>query len=84
MKAKHPTWSQRQLECCLYWQGKARKQLRLRVEAFLKNNGSKAVLYCPEACGVDITETMRSIGVELEWPPKIYTYQVALIGVLNG
>jgi predicted metal-binding protein len=84
MKSKHSTWSQRQLECCLYWQGKARKQLRLKVEAFLENNGNGAVLYCPEACGVDITKTMRSIGIKLEWPPKIYTYQVALIGTLNG
>lgn len=22
----HPTWSKRQAECCLYWQGTARKQ----------------------------------------------------------
>ena len=28
MKRKHSDWSKRQIECCLYWQGKARKQLK--------------------------------------------------------
>ncbi|KKM13330.1 hypothetical protein LCGC14_1717270 [marine sediment metagenome] len=80
MRNKYPNWSQRQLENCLYWQGKARKQLRIRVNNFLKNNENQHVLYCPEACGVNITETMKSISIELEWPPKTFTYQVALIG----
>jgi hypothetical protein len=35
---------------------------------------------CPEACGVDVTATMASIGVALEWPPVSTAYQVALVG----
>ena len=32
MRAKHPEWSQRQVECCLYWQGTARKNLKNEIE----------------------------------------------------
>ena len=34
MKKRHSHWTQRQVECCLYWQGRARKQLREKVEIF--------------------------------------------------
>ena len=36
MKKKHPEWTKRQCECCLYWQPKARKQLREKIQLFLK------------------------------------------------
>jgi len=81
MREKHPDWSQRQLECCLYWQGTARKALREVVERFTHIYPSRCVVMCPEAQGVNITETMKQVGVDLEWPPKVYTYQVALAGV---
>lgn len=81
MREKYPEWSDRQVECCLYWQGTARKQLRVRVATFLDGVTSKHhILYRPEACGVDITATMAAIGIEMEWPPKTVAYQVALIG----
>jgi hypothetical protein len=82
MKEKHPHWTQRQCANCLYWQGRARKQLREKVKKFLKEqNDSRLVpLYIPEAMGVNVTATMKSIGIELEWPPVTVTYQVALVG----
>jgi predicted metal-binding protein len=89
MRERHPEWSQRQVECCLYWQGTARKQLRAQVEEFLVEAYNTQPLHvfsqlhqlhCPEACGVDITATMKSIGIDMEWPPKTVTYQVALVG----
>jgi hypothetical protein len=30
---------------------------------------------------VNITETMESVGIVLEWPPENLTYQVALAGM---
>lgn len=80
MRAKHPGWSYRQLVCVLYWQPRARKQLRAKVKAALAEHPELQVLYCPEAAGVNVTETMRAIGVVLEWPPTHYTYQVAILG----
>jgi hypothetical protein len=35
---------------------------------------------CPEALGLNVTATMRMIGIDLEWPPREFTYQVALAG----
>jgi predicted metal-binding protein len=80
MRALHPEWSQRQVDCCLYWQGTARKQLKKILAEALRDHPGTTAVACPEACGVNVTATMKSLGVELEWPPKTVTYQVALIG----
>jgi len=84
MRRKHRKWSKRQLYCCLYWQGTARKQLRQRIAAFRERHYGDGiqwrVLTCPEACGCNVTETMRRVGIELEWPPNRIAYQVALAG----
>jgi len=79
LQVKHPEWSWRQLVCCLYWQGTARRALEGEIKVALPQ-GNIGVLRCPEACGVNVTATMASIGVVLEWPPKTVTYQVALVG----
>ena len=80
MKTKHPEWSKRQVECCLYWQGSARKQLKFKIQSFLESYPGYIILTTPEACGVNITKTMKNIGINLEWPPKTVTYQIALAG----
>lgn len=81
MRALHPKWSQRQVECCLYWQGTARKQLKAEILAFLKRHPGLEVITCPEACGVDLTATMQDVGIALEWPPRTVAYQIALAGL---
>jgi predicted metal-binding protein len=86
LKKAHPKWSPRQLTCCLYWQGTARKELRQKVLDEIADldlcaySRSVEILYCPEACGLNVTATMKNIGIDLEWPPKRYAFQVALIG----
>lgn len=81
MKRKHPNWTQRQLVCCLYWQGTARKQLRQEVSRFSALHPEFKVLMIPEAHGLNVTETMKSVGIWLEWPPLEKAYQVALAGI---
>lgn len=83
MKVIHPDWSQRQVECCLYWQPKARKQLRREINTFAFSIIQYVIYICavPEGAGVNVTATMKSIGIELEWPPKIVAYQIALAGI---
>lgn len=83
MEKKHPEWSERQVACCLYWQGTARKQLKEKVNKSLKGWKGATPVYCPEAMGVNVTATMALIGEKLEWPPITKTYQVALVGVLQ-
>jgi len=80
MRYLHPMWSKYQVRCCLYWQGKARKHLRNEIDWFKQAHPHYIVLYPPEAYGVNVTETMRRIGIKLEWPPVVLAYQVAIAG----
>ena len=82
MFERHPDWTFRQLANCLYWQPTARKDLRIEVSKFLTAHNGMQVVYTPEAMGVDVTGTMRNVGIELEWPPKTVTYQIAIAGYL--
>ena len=80
MRELHPTWSKYQLECCLYWQQGARNRLKGMIKEFQENfmMTGYSVVTTPEAMGVDVTKTMATVGVVLEWPPVNFTYQVAL------
>ncbi len=81
METLHPQWSQRQIECCLYWQGTARKQLQNEICKFTGIHPHLSVVYPPESYGVNVTQTMeKMLGIELEWPPIYFTYQVAIAG----
>jgi hypothetical protein len=79
MKSKHPEWSKRQLECVLYWQQTARKQLQNKVEYSLTELPDYEATWCPEGMGVDVTTTVLQIGLNL-WSIKDITYQIALLG----
>ncbi len=80
MKEKHPNWSDRQSHCCLYWQPKARKQLRAKIAKFKEQYSGFHIIQNPEAHGVNLTATMREVGIELEWPPITVAYQIVLAG----
>ncbi len=80
----HPTWSDGRCANLRYWQATARRALEGTIAEWVLNSpepmGDIVVLRTPEAHGVDVTATMRSIGQHLEWPPRTITYQVALVG----
>ena len=80
IRSLHPDWSDRQIKCCLYWQGTARKSLKAIISGFKKEYKPEVVLYCPEAMGVNVTETMKNAGIILEWPPETVTYQIVIAG----
>jgi hypothetical protein len=81
MAYHHPNWTLRQLNCCLYWQSSARKNLRAEIRRFLGvASGPLRVIPCPEGAGVNLTATMASIGEHLQWPPDTTTYQIVLAG----
>ena len=89
MKLLHSDWSRRQCVCCLYWQGGVRKFLReacaewmQRCKTACPDHASQlGLISCPEAMGVNVTATMKSIGVKLEWPPVKVSRMVYLVGV---
>jgi hypothetical protein len=81
MKALHPEWSDRQLRCCLYWQAGARKKRDEEVKAFTFQKPEYKCDPCPEAAGVNVTETLKKVGIELEWPPEKIARQVVIAGI---
>jgi len=84
LKAKHPLWTLRQLNCCLYWQNGARKKLQEKVNRLLLKMGKDyAASFCPEAMGIDVTATLKQAGIKLEWPVNILARQVAIVGKLK-
>ncbi len=81
MLSKHPGWSKRQAECCLYWQAGVRKELREEMQAFIDfADDTLMMVEAPEAYGVNVTETMSRVGIQLEWPPEKIVRKVGLIG----
>lgn len=76
----HPNWTDRQKRCCLYWQTRARSRLRDWIDVFQYQYPGLCVTTCPEAMGVNVSETMSKIGEKLQWPPETKTYQVAIAG----
>lgn len=81
MRLAHPDWSNSQLMCCLYWQGTARKALEGIITEFRKTHNGCKVTRCPEAMGLNVTATLASVGVFMEWPPVTKTLQVAFAGM---
>ncbi|HUS88307.1 MAG TPA: hypothetical protein VMW91_02880 [Desulfosporosinus sp.] len=51
------------------------------VEYYLEGRGNWKTTYCPEAMGVNVTATMKNLGIELEWPPQNVVHKVAIIGI---
>lgn len=89
-RKRHPGWSERQLVNCRHWQGTVRKFLRaecekwvVRAHTALGPNMANRLEFttCPEAMGLNVTATMKGIGVTLEWPPKNTTRMVYLAGI---
>lgn len=85
MRKKHPNWTEKQLYCCLYWQGTARKNLKEEIKRFKKLSPRHYATTCPEAMGVNVTQLMLdNTGINLEWPPKNRAYQIAIAGLLKS
>lgn len=88
MRAGHSEWSEhpRQWYNPRLWQGTARKEHRLEVDYFLESHPFHIVDRTPEGHGVNVTELMKEVGVELQWgwPPEHNlenkTYIVSLTG----
>lgn len=80
MRKKQPNWSERQIHCVLYWQNGARSHLSKHIVNFLREHNGEGyrIAKCPEAMGVNLTETMKNAGIVLEWMPVNVAYQIVL------
>ena len=74
MRLGHPEWSEhsRQWYNPRLWQGTARKEHREELENFMDKYSGFEIDRTPEGHGVNVTELMGGIGVQLQWgwPPE--------------
>lgn len=84
IRERYPDWTLRQIYNLRYWQPRARKFHRLEEERAL--DCADYIERFPEGRGVNITDLMSKVGVELNWnwPPEHNlenkTYIVSLAG----
>ena len=69
MKLKHPEWSERQCRNLLYWQNGVRKRLFEKALHFRHIGDIILTLTVPEACGVNVYETMAKVGIVIQRNP---------------
>jgi hypothetical protein len=79
MKADHPGWTDKQCRNSRYWQASVVKRLRSTSHDYAQRNGL-IVVEVPEAHGCNVTATLSTFGIELEWPPVRVVRKVMLIG----
>jgi len=80
MRSRLP-WTERQCRNPLYRQPAVRKKLRQKAEALAaKYSPQSIILDIPEACGVEVFETMSLVGYELDRHPDIVV-KVMLVGI---
>lgn len=80
MRLKHPNWSDKQLACCLYWQGKVKKNQRQICKKFMYEHPGTIYNLIPEALGVHVFKTVRPLGIPIERHITNTVYKIALIG----
>ena len=80
MKEKHPNWTKRQCRNLLYWQNGVRKRLREKAYRNYHPLQGDVLLEIPEACGVNVFETMSKVGVIFQRSEPNYVIKVMLIG----
>jgi len=80
MLAKHPSWTERQAKCVLYWQGTVNKRLRIEVESYLKVIPNLVATLCPEAMGLNVIATAQLAGVPIKPKPVDKVFKVAFLG----
>lgn len=88
MKLLHPEWENfpRQLYNPRRWQPTARKEHGIELEKFVLENPHNAFNKCPEAHGVNVTELMKNVGIELNWnwPPEHDLKNISYIVSIGG
>jgi hypothetical protein len=83
MREKYPKWSERQCKNPLYWQGSVRTRLKEKAYEAARAIPGSIVLEIPEACGVNVFETMLKEYVLLERTPRLVK-KVMLVGIPVG
>ncbi len=80
MKLRHPEWTDKQCRNPLYWQNGVRTVLKFQCKITIKSDEDYTLI--PEAMGINVIETMKQIGIDIEFPVKDIVRKVAIIGTI--
>jgi len=83
MLSLHPSWSNRQARCVLYWQGTVNKELKMRSALAKLEHPNTNIFLTPEAMGVDVIKTMVNLGFPIQIQPIRTVFKVALLAQIN-
>lgn len=82
LRLEHPDWAEKQLRDWQLWRAETKAGLAREIAAFLEKHQGYTAVQCPEAMGVNITDTASQAGIALEWQEPIRTIHcIALAGV---
>jgi len=85
MKKRHAHWTERQCRNLLYWQKGVVKRLKSKAQLFAKRLGDEfIVLEVPEANGVDVFQTCKNVGIELQFYPQDIIRKVMIVAKKKG
>jgi hypothetical protein len=80
MRIKYPNWSDRQARCVLYWQPRVNKRLKYLCKSYSEGIENSVYTTCPEAMGVNVIQTSKTLGIPIHSRPKDVVYKIGLIG----
>ena len=90
MKRKHPSWSDKQCRCVLYWQGAVKAKLKVKAQKYLRELAVKDgtfhfdwachLIEIPEAHGVNVFGTMAKAGLILYKNPDLVR-KIMFVGI---
>jgi hypothetical protein len=78
-KEKHPTWSNRALINQRHWQAHLKRLLDRYWERIKDRYPDHVVIRNPEAMGVNVEETMKKLGIQLQWCEQNEKHEIVTI-----
>ncbi len=79
MQLRFPKWSDRKCRNLIYWQKGVMSRLYEKACSPMANLEGDILLDIPEACGVNVFETMAKVGIVIDRHPDIVR-KVMLVG----
>lgn len=86
MGKKHPSFSQKQVECCLYYQNTLKNMLKLEITKYspsliLGCGSGFGSCYSMESVGINVMMTLKKLQIPFEVKPKTKILLCTLLGL---
>ena len=84
MRKGNPKWTDRQVYCVLYWQGRTRKLVKEFALSKFNNIGIDVIFdRVPSRYGVNMNKTIKPFNKSIHFPVVRYTWTMGLVATPN-